>query len=76
MAVQERPRLRNDIGVAEIAVGATEFECIGASPPHDHPHVFLDMGSATQIRCPYCGTLFVYKASLASGEAEPPECIA
>ena len=76
MAATEHPRFLNDIGVAEIAVGATEFECMGASSPHDHPHIYLDMGHTGRIRCPYCGTSFVYKASLEPGKAEPPECAA
>ena len=26
-----------------------------------HPRVFLDVAKAGEIKCPYCGTLFVYK---------------
>ncbi len=39
--------------------------CIGEMPPFDHPHVFLDMGDATEIICPYCSTLFRYDAASA-----------
>ena len=32
------PRFRNDHAVAEIRIGVREFNCIGVSPPLDHPH--------------------------------------
>src|SRR3546814_6796771 len=40
------PKFSNDEGAAEIRIGVKEFECIGATAPHDHPHIFLDMGRA------------------------------
>ena len=49
------PRFRNDIAVSEIRIGAKEFKCIGVSPPHDHPHVYIDMANQDTILCPYCG---------------------
>ena len=73
--MQKSPRFKNDVGVAQIAIGAREFECIGASPPHDHPHVYLDMGHDQQIRCPYCGTLYVYQADLQPQAAQPEGCV-
>ena len=36
---------------------------MGARPPHDHPHVYLDMGADSQILCPYCSTLYVHDAA-------------
>ena len=39
------PHFHNDPGVAVIEIGAHEFMCVGARPPFDHPHVFLDMGA-------------------------------
>jgi hypothetical protein len=33
------------------------------------------MGSDADIVCPYCSTLFRYKASLGEGGAEPAECL-
>ena len=57
--------------MARIRVGAKEFQCVGALPPFDHPHVFLDMGKDNEIVCPYCSTLFVYDASLTPGTSEP-----
>jgi uncharacterized Zn-finger protein len=69
------PHFQNDPGVATILVGSKRFMCIGARPPFDHPHVFIDMGADDEAICSYCGTLYKYKSSLSAGEAEPPECI-
>ena len=51
------PYFQNDTGLERIEIGAKEFKCIGAKPPFDHPHVYLDMGSDSEIVCPYCSTL-------------------
>lgn len=56
-------------------IGAKEFECIGQSPPQDHPHVFLEMGSQNEILCPYCSTLFRFDLSLAALESNPAESL-
>jgi uncharacterized Zn-finger protein len=69
------PHFHNDPGVPVIHLGSREFMCIGARPPFDHPHVFLDMGSDDEIICPYCSTLFRYRAALGPGRAEPAECL-
>ncbi len=45
--------------------------CIGALPPLDHPHVFLDMGYDDEIVCPYCSTLFQYDPSLQAERGAP-----
>ena len=74
MAETGIPHFHNDPGVAVIHVGAKEFMCIGAKPPFDHPHVFLDMGGDTEIVCPYCSTLFRYDPTLKSGACRPPDC--
>jgi uncharacterized Zn-finger protein len=68
------PRFHNDVGVESIAIGAREFMCIGALPPFDHPHIFIDMGDEEQAICPYCSTLFRFDPALAPTQAEPPEC--
>lgn len=65
------PKFTNDAGVPEIRIGVRELECIGATPPHDHPHVFLDMGRETEIVCPYCSTLYKFDAALKANEAVP-----
>lgn len=67
------PKFSNDRGAPEIRIGATEFRCIGATPPQDHPHIYLDMGESKMIVCPYCSTLFRYDDRLAPDEADPPE---
>ena len=74
MADHGVPHFCNDRGVEKIQIGVKEFQCMGASPPHDHPHVFLDMGEDRQVICPYCSTLFVLDERLAAGATEPPGC--
>ena len=75
MAASLIPHLANDHGVEKITVGVKELQCMGARPPFDHPHVFLDMGTDAQILCPYCSTLYLYDARLAAGETEPSGCL-
>ncbi len=69
------PHFHNDIGVEKIHIGAKEFQCMGARPPMDHPHVYLDMGADDQIVCPYCSTLFVYDGNLRPDQTDPPYCL-
>jgi uncharacterized Zn-finger protein len=68
------PHFHNDVGVRSIEIGTREFQCVGALPPNDHPHVYLDMGDADEIICPYCSTLYCYRSELAPNAARPPEC--
>ena len=68
------PHFHNTAGVPVIEIGAREFMCIGALPPFDHPHVYLDLGDADEIICPYCSTLFRYDPGLDPHAARPPEC--
>ena len=67
------PHFHNQPGVRSVRVGAREFMCVGALPPFDHPHIFIDMGDAPEAICPYCSTLYVYDASL-HGHSDPAEC--
>jgi uncharacterized Zn-finger protein len=67
------PHFHNQPGVPVVRVGAREFMCIGALPPFDHPHIFIDMGSDTEAVCPYCSTLFRYDGAL-HGHSDPAEC--
>ena len=69
------PKFRNDLGVAEIRIGVKEFNCIGVSPPDDHPHVYLAMGADDTILCPYCSTSYRFDLRLGSSEAEPPDSV-
>lgn len=63
MAQASIPKISNDAGDSEIFVSVREFECTGANPPHDHPHIYLDMGGENEIICPYCSTRYRFKAS-------------
>ena len=68
------PHFHNDVGVSIITIGAREFMCIGALPPFDHPHVFLDMGNDADIICPYCSTLYRHDPALEPHAARPEAC--
>lgn len=73
MADHVTPHFHNTPGLAKVRVGAKQFMCIGALPPFDHPHVFLDMGRRDELVCPYCSTLYIYDAAL-HGHSDPAEC--
>jgi uncharacterized Zn-finger protein len=68
------PKFHNAVGAANVSIGCREFACIGDKPPQDHPHVYLNMGSADEIVCPYCATIFRFDPSLAPFDARPVEC--
>ena len=68
------PHFHNNPGVPVIEIGAKEFMCVGALPPFDHPHVFIDMGDDSEAICPYCSTLFKFDPALDSHAARPAEC--
>jgi len=74
MADHVVPHFHNDLGVPVIDIGAHRFMCVGAKPPFDHPHVFLDMGGDREIICPYCSTLYRHDSSLDPHAARPAEC--
>jgi uncharacterized Zn-finger protein len=67
------PKFQNDRGVVEICIGVKAFECIGESPPQDHPHVFLEMGELDKILCPYCNTRYCFDPSLEASESNPAD---
>lgn len=75
MAATQIPHLANDDGAEKIFVGVKELQCMGARPPYDHPHIFLDMGADDQVLCPYCSTLYVYDSRLAPNESDPKDAI-
>ena len=75
MAAGLTPHFANDQGADQIRIGVKEFKCMGARPPYDHPHVFLDMGADGQTICPYCSTLYVFDPQLAPMESVPEGCI-
>src|SRR5262245_10954361 len=69
------PKFKNDRGVPEIRIGVKEFMCIGESPPQDHPHIYINMGEADTILCPYCATRFRFDPRLTPLDAEPRDSI-
>jgi len=75
MAGGSIPHFQNDAGHAAIEIGVKEFMCVGANPPFDHPHVFLDMGADSEKVCPYCSTLYRYSADLGPAETRPENCL-
>ena len=71
MAGGSIPHFANDEGTERIFIGVKEFKCMGARPPFDHPHVYLDMGQDSQVLCPYCSTLYVHDPRLSDHESDP-----
>jgi uncharacterized Zn-finger protein len=51
MQMESYPKFQNEIGVPIVRIGCHEFECIGDKPPQDHPHIYLNMGDASDIVC-------------------------
>ena len=74
MADHGTPHFHNQSGLPAIKVRSRQFMCIGALPPFDHPHIFIDMGVESDIVCSYCSTRFVHDGSLA-GICEPAACL-
>jgi uncharacterized Zn-finger protein len=75
MAHSTIPHFHNDAGHDSIEIGVREFMCVGANPPYDHPHVYLDMGADSEKVCPYCSTLFKYNGKLGPNESIPDGCV-
>ena len=69
------PHFQNDAGRDVIEIGVTEFMCVGANPPHDHPHVYIDFGDDGEKVCSYCSTLYRFSASLHGTETLPAGCL-
>lgn len=74
MASHHIAHFQNDAGHRKIEIGVKEFRCVGANPPFDHPHVYLDMGDDSEIVCAYCSTLYVYNSGLKYNETVPEGC--
>jgi uncharacterized Zn-finger protein len=72
MADHVVPHFQNTAGDRSVAIGVKEFMCVGADPPFDHPHIFIDMGDADEKVCPYCSTLYRYRPGLGATETDPP----
>lgn len=74
MASSNVPHFHNDFGVASIEIGVKKFLCMGATPPFDHPHTYLEMGAGNDKICPYCSTRFVYNSQLGPRDSIPAQC--
>ncbi len=75
MGSSTTPKFHNDMGVETIEIGAREFECIGAKPPFDHPHIYLDMGTSGEVVCPYCSTLYRLNKELGPDGVKPEQAM-
>ncbi len=73
MAGHGTPHFHNSMGLARIEIGSRQFMCMGALPPFDHPHVFINMGDGNEAVCPYCSTLYRYSPSLQAGTSNPAD---
>lgn len=71
MAGHAVPHFQNDGAHRVIVIGVREFMCVGASPPFDHPHVYLDMGAGADKICPYCSTLYRFDGALSAQDSQP-----
>jgi uncharacterized Zn-finger protein len=65
---------QNTKGHNVIEIGVKEFMCIGANPPFDHPHIYIDLGASEAKVCPYCSTLYRYNKTLNPKESVPEGC--
>lgn len=74
MADHHIPHFQNDAGNKVIEIGVKKFMCVGATPPFDHPHIFIDMGADDEKICSYCSTLYRYNPSLSEVETKPAGC--
>jgi uncharacterized Zn-finger protein len=74
MADRIVPHFHNTQGVQAITIGAREFMCIGALPPFDHPHIYIDMGGESEAICAYCSTVYRFDPSLDATDSAPPGC--
>lgn len=70
----EVPLFFNGTGVSTIEIGVAAFDCMGELPPHDHPHVYLNMGEQADILCPYCATQYRLNSALRWNETTPANC--
>lgn len=75
MAGHKMPYFHNSAGHPAIDVGVKKFMCVGAEPPFDHPHEFLEMGDDVEIVCPYCSTLYRFKDTMAPDASDPKGCV-
>jgi uncharacterized Zn-finger protein len=70
----EAPLFFNELGVTTVEIGVVDFHCMGVLPPHDHPHVYLNMGDQAELLCPYCSTEYRFNPALRWNETTPANC--
>jgi uncharacterized Zn-finger protein len=70
----ELPLFFNELGLSSIEIGVSAFDCMGVRPPHDHPHVYLNMGVRADVLCPYCSTHYLFNPALRWNETNPANC--
>ena len=59
-----------------IYINETVAACNGGGGPLGHPRVYLNLGPAGKVECPYCSRLFVNRAMQGSNSddaAAPPK---
>ena len=74
MADRIVPHFHNTEGVEAITIGAQEFMCIGALPPFDHPHIFIDLADVRVAICAYRSTVYRFDSVLDPTDSVPPGC--
>ena len=54
-----------ELSMNESGTGITyvskEKVCCSGNESHDHPLIYLDLSSVTEVVCPYCSKIFSYK---------------
>ena len=66
-------KFRNDRGVPEICIGVREFECIGVSPPQDHPHIYIDNGWGGHDPLSLLRHAVPFRSSIGTAQCDPPD---
>ena len=62
MVQSATPKISNNDGAQVVFVAVKEFECFGAEPPYDHPHIYLDMVAKMKSFAPIARPVFASKA--------------
>ena len=60
-------------GCRSCALAAASSSAFGDKPPQDHPHIYLKIGDASEIICPYRSTLSRFDPSLGEHQADPAD---
>ncbi len=54
-----------------IEVDGAVAACNGGGGPLGHPRVYLNLGSAGKVECPYCSRLFVARGKATEAGSQP-----